>query len=174
MAMELTVLDAVLLGLVLVGGAWGLVVGALRVAGPLALLVAVLTLVHAYPELSTRLGAHPTVRFFLPLLVGFVGVVVYGFVAHLLRGALRWSPLGFLNRLLGLGLGLVTGTILAGALVWGLKTYGGLSGMMLLHGSTVAPATAEFFRTVMACTQRLFPRPDPGPEQVPWWKRPLW
>jgi hypothetical protein len=158
---------------VLVGGIWGLVVGALRVAGPLALLVALLTLVHAYPELSTRLGANPTVRFFLPLLVGFVGVVVYGFVAHLLRGALRWSPLGFFNRLLGLGL--VTGTILAGALVWGLKTYGGISGMMLLHGSTVAPPTAAFFRTVMACTQRLFPRPEsgpPGPE--PWWKRPLW
>jgi len=170
--MALTAIDAALLGLVLVGGVWGLVVGALRVAGPLAVLVALLTLVHAYPDLSTRLGAHPTVGFFLPLLAGFVGVVVYGFMARVLQGAVQLSRLGLLQRLLGLGLGLVTGTILAGALVWGLKTYGGLSGLLLLPGSRVAPVTLEFFRTVMACTQRFFPLP--ASEPVPWWKRSLW
>jgi len=169
---ELTTIDAVLLCLVLVGGTWGLVVGAVRVAGPFALLVALLTLIHAYPEISTRLGPHPTVRFFLPLLVAFIGLVVYGFVAHILHGAVQLSRLGLLNRLMGLGLGLVTGTVLAGALVWWLKTHGGIYGLVLLRGTALAPVAAEFFQTVMAFTQRLFPRPQP--EQEPWWKRSLW
>ncbi|MGH8059570.1 MAG: hypothetical protein ACREOH_20415, partial [Candidatus Entotheonellia bacterium] len=84
--MELTAIDGVFVGVVLAGGLWGLMAGGVKVAGPLALLVAVLTLVHAYPEVSTRLGAHPPVQVFLPLLVGFIGLVVYGFVGHILHG----------------------------------------------------------------------------------------
>jgi uncharacterized membrane protein required for colicin V production len=169
--MELTVIDMVLLGLVLAGGACGLAVGAVRIAGPFAVLVALLTLVHAYPELSTRLGTHPTARLFLPLLAGFVGLVVYGFVIRILLGAVPVS-LGIMGRLLGLGLGLITGTVLAGALVWWLKTHAGLYGMVLLHNSTLASVAIEFFQVVMAFTQRLFPRHKP--EQEPWWKKPLW
>ena len=170
--MELTLLDVGLLGLVLVGGLWGYVAGALRVAGPLAVLMAVLTLVHAYPELSTRLGTHPAGKLFLPLLAGFCGVVVYGFVGRVLHGAVPRSRLGVGNPLLGLGLGLVTGTLLAGACVWGLHTYGGVSGLFVLHRSVVAPVVLAFFETIMAFTQRFFPRPEPT--QVPWWKRSLW
>jgi len=170
--MELTLLDAGLLGLVLVGGLWGYVAGALRVAGPLAVLMAVLTLVHAYPELSTRLGTHPAGKLFLPLLAGFCGGVVYGFVGRVLHGAVPRSRLGLGNPLLGLGLGLVTGTLLAGACVWGLHTYGGVSGLFVLHRSVVAPVVMAFFETLMAFTQRFFPRPEPA--HVPWWKRALW
>jgi uncharacterized membrane protein required for colicin V production len=170
--MGLTAIDGVLVLLVLAGGAWGLVAGAVKVAGPFALLVALLTLVHVYPDLATRFGIHPAVRFFLPLLMGFIGLVLYGFVAHILHRAIQVSPLGPLNHLTGLLLGLVTGTILAGALVWGLNTYGGIGGMVLLHNSVMAPVISEFFRAVMAFTQRLFPRPEPAKE--PWWKKPLW
>jgi len=76
------------------------------------------------------------------------------------------------NPLLGLGLGLVTGTLLAGACVWSLHIYGGMSGLFVLHHSVVAPVVLAFFETVMAFTQRFFPRTEPA--QVPWWKRPLW
>lgn len=169
--MELTGIDVVLLGLMLAGGACGLTVGAVRVAGPFAVLVALLTLVHAYPELSTRLGTHPTARLFLPLLAGFVGLVVYGFVVRILLGAVPASP-GISSRLLGLGLGLTTGTVLAGALVWWLKTHGGLYGIVLLHNSILASVATEFFQVIMAFTQRLFP-PHKS-EQEPWWKKPLW
>ena len=170
--MELTAIDAVLVVLVVAGGIWGLVAGGVKVAGPLALLVAVLTLIHAYPELSTRFGAHPPVQFFLPLLVCFTGLVVYGFVGHILHGAVQLSRLGPLNRLLGLGLGLVTGTVLAGGAVWGLNTYGGIWGMLLLRNSAMAPVIADFFQVMMGFTQRLFPQPEPA--KVPWWKRSLW
>jgi len=170
--MEPAPIDAVLLFLILVGGAWGLMAGAVKVAGPFAVVLAVVTLTHAYPEVSTRFGTDPGVQFFLLLLLGFIGLVIYGFVVRILNGAVHTIGLGPLNRAAGLGIGLVTGTILAGALVWALKTHGGLQGRVLLGGSVLAPVVSEFFEAVMAFTQRLFPRP--GPEKEPWWRRALW
>lgn len=170
--MELTWIDAVLLALVLLGGAWGLMAGAVKISAPSALILALITLLHTYPDISTRFSTAPIVQFFCLLLLGFIGLVVYGFVVRILQGAVRTSGLGPLNWLIGLGIGLVTGTILAGALAWGLETYGGLQGRMLLRGSILAPAVTEFFQAVMAFTSRLFTRPEP--EKEPWWKRSLW
>ncbi|MGH7961108.1 MAG: CvpA family protein [Candidatus Binatia bacterium] len=130
-----------------------------------------LSLAHAYPGVSARFGTNPGVQFFLLLLV-FIGLVIYGFVVRALHGAVHVAGLGPLNRFLGVGLGLVAGTLLAGALVWGLDTYGGMQGKLLLHGSVLTPAVTEFFQTLMAFTERLFPKPEAEPEK-PWWKRPL-
>ncbi len=170
--MNPTPLDFLLLFFVLMGGAWGLIVGAVKVSGPFALVLALLSLAHAYPGVSARFGTDPGVQFFLVLLLIFIGLIIYSFVARILHGAVHASGLGPLNRLLGVGLGLVTGTVLAGAVLWGLETYGGIQGKLLLHGSVLAPAVTEFFQTVMAFTERLFPRPEP--ETKPWWRRPLW
>lgn len=109
----------------------------------------------------TRLKRHVGLSWILGIV--FIGLVVYGFQVS------RLSPL---NHVMGLLLGLVTGTILAGALVWGLNTYAGIWSMVLLRNSVMAPVISEFFQTVMAFTQRLFPRPEPAKEA--WWKRSLW
>jgi len=170
--MNPTPIDIGLLLCILAGGAWGLIAGAVKVAGPFALILALVTLTHAYPEISTRFGTDPLVQFFFLLLLGFIGLVIYGFVVRILQGAVRTSGLGPFNRVIGLGLGLVTGTILAGLFVWGLNTYGGIQGKILLYGSVLAPVVSEFFQVVMAFTQRLFPRPQSVKE--PWWKRTLW
>lgn len=164
--MEPTPVDMILAFLILAGGVWGLTAGAIQVSGPLALILALATLTHAYPDISTRFGTGPPVHQFFPfLLLVFIGLVIYGFMARILYGAMRAGGLGPLNRIAGLGLGLVIGTILAGALIEGLKNYGGVHGILLLRGSALAPAVLEFSRELVAFTQRLFPRP--GSEKEP-------
>jgi len=170
--MQPTEIDIVVLFLILAGGAWGAAAGAVRVSAPFAAILAGISLVHAYPEVSTRFGTSPSVQLFGLLLLAFIGVVIFGLVTRILHSAVHASGFGPVNRLLGLGLGLVTGTILSGAIVWGLETFGGLQGTILLRGSLLVPAVKEFFQAVMGFTQRMFPRPQE--ENIPWWKRPWW
>lgn len=156
--MELTPIDMILTFLILAGGLWGLMAGATRAVGSFALIIALVTFTHAYPDLSTRFGSAPAVRFLLFLFLAFIGLVTYGFVANIIRGAVRSAGAIPFDRLLGLGLGLVAGAILAGALVWGLEMYGGVRGRLLLRGSTLAPALSEFIRQLVVFSRRLFPR----------------
>lgn len=170
--MELTPIDIVLLFLILGSGIYGLLAGAVKLTWPFALILALIMLTHAYPGISARFGADPAVNFFLYLFLAFLGLVVYACVVRLVHGAVHASGLGPLNRLLGGVLGLVTGTTMAGLLVWGLQTYGGIQGRVLLHGSSLAPAVSEFLQAMLAFTSRLFPRMEA--EKEPWWKRAWW
>jgi uncharacterized membrane protein required for colicin V production len=168
--MEITLIDAVLLAVIVVGGVWGLTAGAVRVVVPFTMILAVTALIHSYPDISSRFGKAPYPQFFLLLLLVLIGVLVFGFVLRALQAAVHASGYGAANRLVGFGLGLVTGTLLAGALVWWLQTYGGPQGKSLLGESVLAPAVLEFFQMAMAFLQRLIPeRP-----KEPWWKRTLW
>ena len=169
--MQPTEVDIVLLFLILAGGAWGVLAGAVRVAAPFAAILAVISLIHAYPEISTRFGANATAQLFGLLLLALIGVVIFGFVTRILHSAVRASGLGPVNRLLGLGLGLATGALLGGAVAWGLETHGGVQGTILLRGSMLMPAVKAFFEAVMGLTHRMFPPPEPT---VPWWRRPWW
>ncbi len=167
--MELTPIDIILLFLILGSGMYGLLAGAIKLTGPFALILALIMLTHAYPGVSAHFGTDPAVNFFLYLFLAFIGLVVYACVVRLVHGAVHASGLGPLNRLLGGVLGLVTGTTMAGLLVWGLQTYGGIQGRVLLHGSILAPAVSEFLQAMLAFTGRLFPRMEV--EKEPWWKR---
>ncbi len=170
--MNATAIDIVILFLVLIGGALGLMAGAIRLVGPFALVLALATLFRSYPQISGLFGGEAGVRFFLYLLLIFIALVIFGFVIRILHGAVRASGLSPLDRLLGVVLGLILGSLLAGGVVWGLETYGTGEAKALLQGAKLAPAALEFFNQVMAFTQRLFPTPESSKE--PWWKRPLW
>lgn len=156
--MELTPIDMILTFLIFAGGLWGLMAGATRVVGSFALITALVTLTHAYPDLSIRFGSAPAVRLLLFLLLAFIGLVTYGFVVNIIRGSVRSASSAPFDRLLGLGLGLVAGVILAGALVWGMEMHGGVQGRSLLRGSALALALSEFIRQLVIFSRCLFPR----------------
>jgi hypothetical protein len=145
--MELSAFDIGLLVLVLSAGAWGGISGAVRVSVPFA----------------ARFGADPHVHLFGLLLLAFIGVVIFGFVTRILHGAVHAAGFGLLNRVLGL----VMGTIVGGAVVWGLEAYGAEQAAVLMRGSVPAPPAKEFFEAIMG----FLPRPAP---QLPWWRRPWW
>jgi uncharacterized membrane protein required for colicin V production len=171
--MQLTPFDFGLISLVIMSGLWGLLTGAIRIAAPFAVVLAAVTLLHAYPNFSAQFGTGLTMQFCLVLLLAFIGLVIYGFVIRILHGAIWASGLGPLDRLFGLVLGLVTGTLLTGALVWALQTYSNLGGAGILNGSILAPAVVQFFQSLMTFTERIFPR-STDPTKEPWWKKPLW
>ena len=147
--MQLTGIDVVLLALVLTGGAWGCLAGAVRLAIPFSAVVASIALVHAYPEVSSRFEGTRTVQVVGLLLLAFIGIVIFGFLARILHGAVHVAGFGPINRLLGLVLGLVMGVIVGGAVVWGLETYDAPQAAVLLHGSALArrrPGPGHFRR----------------------------
>lgn len=172
-AMQLTPFDLAVIALVIMSALWGLLVGAIRAAAPFAVLLASVSLVHAYPDVSSQFGSGLTMQLVLILLLAFIALVIYGFVIRILHGAIRSTGFGPLDRLFGMLLGLVTGTLLGGALVWALQTYNGLRGAYLLSGSVLAPAVLQFFQALMVFSERIFPHPS-RPTNEPWWKRPLW
>lgn len=166
--MEITILDVILLFIIIAGGIWGLATGAVRVVAPFTAILALVALMHAYPNIS---GKAPYIQFFLALLLGLTGLLIFGLVLRALQTAVHASGLAPVNRLIGLGLGLIAGTLITGALVWWLRTYGAPQAKSLLEQSVLAPAVLEFFQMVMAFTQRLFPWLKPREE--PWSKRAL-
>lgn len=171
--MQLMPFDFAVIAIVTMSALWGLLIGAVRAAAPFAVLLAAVTLLHAYPEVSSQFGTGLTMQLVLMLLLAFIALIIYGFVIRILHGAVRATGFGPLDRLFGMVLGLVTGTLLGGALVWALQTYNGLRGAYLLSGSVLAPAVLQFFQALMAFSERIFPHPS-GPTNEPWWKRPLW
>jgi uncharacterized membrane protein required for colicin V production len=170
--MEINLMDALLLLLVVAGGIWGLAAGAVRVMVPFSMVLVMIFLAHSYPDISSRFGNAPYFQFFVFLLLIFAGILVFGFLLRALHAAVHASGLAPVNKLVGFGLGLVVGSVLAGASVWWLKTYGGSDGQSLLGQSLLAPGVFDFFQIVMAFIQRLFPWDVPVKE--PWWKRALW
>ena len=170
--MNLTSIDAAFLLIIGVVGIWGAKAGAVRLAAPFGFMLAVVALFHSYPAISAGFGRDATVRFFMLLLCGFIGLVIYGLTVRILHESLQTWGLGTFNRVVGLLLGLTTGTLLAGALIWGLEQYGGLDGKALLNGSNLASGIRKFFLALMDFTQRLFPRPSTDTD-APWWKQRL-
>lgn len=166
----MTTFDLLLIIVILAGGVWGLVAGASRISMPFVLVLSGTSILYAYPRISTLFkGPDPVVRVFMYLLIFFVGLVIFGFLLRIIRNAVTAAGLGPLDKISGLAIGLITGALLAGTLIWGIETYGDGTWLNLLKDSHVSPGAMTFFRHVMAFTDRLFPQPE-----KPWWKRPLW
>ncbi len=165
--MEITAFDVLLLSLVLGGGIWGVVTGATRLIAPFTVLLAVISLVHAYPDVSVRFGRTLWPQFFLIILLTLLGLLLVGLVGRALYTAMHTVGLNHVDRLIGAALGLMTGCVGAGLVVWLLGAYGGAQANALLKGSVLAPPVLEFFETIMALTEHLLPRPKP---KEPWWK----
>jgi uncharacterized membrane protein required for colicin V production len=155
--MEITTLDVILLFIIIAGGIWGLATGAVKVVAPFTAILALVVLMHAYPKISAQFGKTPLIQFFLALLLGLTGLLIFGLVLRALQTAVHANGLAPVNRLIGLGLGLIAGTLITRALVWWLQTYGAPQAKSLLEQSVLAPAVLEFFQMVMAFIQRLFP-----------------
>lgn len=164
--MEITILDVILLFIIIAGGIWGLATGAVKVVAPFTAILALVVLMHAYPKISAQFGKAPLIQFFLALLLGLTGLLIFGLVLRALQTAVHANGLAPVNRLIGLGLGLIAGTLITGALVWWLRTYGAPQAKLLLEQSVLAPAVLEFFQMVTAFTQRLFPWLKP--REKPW------
>ena len=171
--MDLTSFDILLLLLVMGGGIGGAVNGAVRVVGPFALILALITLLYGYPQISAGFGTAPRIQSFLMLLLlAFVVLLLSGLVIRALQAAVQASGLGPINLLAGALLGCVAGAVGAGALIWWLQTKGGPHANVLLSGSTLAPALEEFFTTIVSFTLRFLPSVEIKPGE-PWW-RTLW
>jgi uncharacterized membrane protein required for colicin V production len=169
--MEMTSFDILLLLLVITGGTWGWVTGATRVIAPFTLLFALTVLIHTYPDLSARLGKTPLTQFFVILLLCLIGILICGLVGRALYTAVHNVGLGHVDKLFGLALGLITGCVMAGLLVWWLKAHVGSEANTLLKGSFLAASFLDFFEMSMSLAEHILPQAKP---KEPWWKRPLW
>lgn len=170
--MDLSALDLIILAVILLTGAFGLWAGALRLAIPFTVLLAITTILYTYPQISIVFKDKPLVNIFFYLSIGFIGLVIFAVVGRLTKGVVRTTGLGPLDHLMGLCLGLIVSGLLVGTLVWGVQTYGGGEWKNIFQDSNLAPDALSFFKWIMAWTQRFFPRPEI--ESVPWWRRTLW
>ncbi len=169
--MSITAFDIFLILLILGGGILGLTTGATRLSIPFVLTLVAITLTYTYPKLSgLYAGSDLGANFFLYLIVIFAGLVIFGIIARIIRGAISSTGLRPLDKLLGLCFGLILGSILAGTSIWGIETYGGDKWGYLLQDSKLSSSALLFFKHIMSFTERFFPQP----EVKPWWKRPLW
>ena len=168
--MELTSLDVLLLALVVGGGIWGVATGATRVIAPFTVILVLTSVVHAYPDFSARLSSTLWPQFFLVLLLTLIGLLLAGLVGRALYTAMYTAGLNHVDRLIGAVLGLMTGCVGAGLLVWLLRTQAGPQANALLQGSALAPSVSEFFEMVMGLTKNLLPQARP---KESWWKT-LW
>jgi len=173
--MELVWLDLALLFILFGIGMTGFYAGAIKFAGPSAFIFTMIALFYIYPNISSRFESDLPSQFFLYLLLGFVALVIYAFITRAVHGAVQTNGIGVFNRLLGVGLGLITGALIAGTLVWAYQTYGNSESKALIEDSIMATAVVTFFHEVMGFFQRLLPESEiPEQEDVPWWRRPLW
>jgi uncharacterized membrane protein required for colicin V production len=156
--------DLILLGIIGLGGISGLF-GVVRVAGPDAALFAAVSAVYAYPDLSGYFGQSTLVPFFLGLILCFVFLVVYALLARVFHPVVHAAGFGRLNRLVGVVLGLVMGTILAGAFVWGIEHYGRAQDTALFDRSLLAPTVKDFSEVFMGFIRRSLP-----PPRKQWWQ----
>jgi len=167
--MDLTAFDILLLFFVIGGAVWGAVTG-IRVVGPFAVILALITLVYGYPQISAAFGTAAGIQpFLMLLLLAFAVLLLSGLVIRALLAAVQASGLG---GAIGALLGCFMGAIAAGALVWWLKSHGTPHVDALLSASVLAPALEEFFTTIVSFTVRLLPSIELRPGE-PWW-RTLW
>lgn len=166
----MTTFDLVLTSLILVGGIWGLVAGASRISVSFVLVLVVASMLYSYPRIAALFqGPDLAVKVFLCILIFVISLVIFGVASRIIRNAITTAGLGPLDKILGLALGLATGILLAGSLIWGIETYGDGKWQRLLNDSQISPPALTFFRHIMAFTDRIFPQPE-----KPWWQRPLW
>ena len=166
----MTTFDLLLVAVILAGGIWGLMAGASRISIPFVLVMVGVSILYAYPRISALFkGPDPVVKVFMYLLIFFIGLIIFGLLMRIIRNAINAAGLGPLDKISGLAIGLITGALLAGTLIWGIETYGDGKWQSLLKDSQISPSAMTFFRSVMAFTDRLFPQPE-----KPWWKRSLW
>lgn len=158
--------DLVLLGIIGLGGISGLF-GVIKVAGPYAVLFAAVSAMYAYPDLSSYFSQSALVPFFLGLILCFVFLVVYALLARVFHPVVHSAGFGWLNRLVGVVLGLVMGTILAGAFVWGVEHYGRAQDVARFNDSLLAPTVRDFSEVFMGFIRRSLP-----PPRKQWWQ--LW
>ena len=112
------VLGLILLSSILAGFARGF---SRTVIGMVSVLLAVFLATWCYGVAGSFLQdyvSHKSVANFIGFLLVFLGVLAIGSgVGHLLAKALKWTGLGWLDRLMGGGLGVVRGLLLGMALV---------------------------------------------------------
>jgi uncharacterized membrane protein required for colicin V production len=166
----MTIFDLFLIAVILAGGVWGLMAGASRISIAFVLVMVSVSILYAYPRISALFkGPDPVVKIFMYLLILFISLVIFGFLLRIIRNAVTAAGLGPLDKISGLAIGLITGALIVGSLIWGIETYGDGKWQSLLKDSQVSPSAMTYFRHVMAFTDRIFPQPE-----KPWWKRPLW
>jgi len=151
-------LDLFIVGIVLVGGLLGMLSGAIRLAVPLALLVAISMIVRAHPEMTSVV--EPSARPFLAVAGIVIGLFVFGVLVRAMGAVVHAAGLRPLDRFLGLVLGLALGSLLAGAAVWLIQRYGPPDLKSLLATSQFAATTLTFFNHLIAAlTGSSMPEP---------------
>ena len=93
----------------------------------------------------------PTISSALGFLVVFGGVVVAGgIIARLLAAIFKWAGVGWLDRLMGGGAGLLRGMLLAVAIVTPLLAFATDPMPKFLEQSQLAPYTVAFGRMIVS------------------------
>jgi len=156
---SLNILDLVILGLILGGALWGYNVGWFRSIRPTVLIFALATIVYIYPDWKEYFAREGIVSFFLIILLIFIGLMVWGFIARFFKAVVGSSSFGNLNKIFGLFLGLVLGTFFGGVLLFILKKYGGAEAKNIMDSSSLGPSVLEFFHIIMNFTEKAFPFP---------------
>lgn len=156
---SLNLLDAIILSLILGGALWGYSVGSLKAIRPTVLVFALITISYVYPDLKEYFAREGIVSFFLVLLLIFIGIIVWGFIARYFKAGIGSGSFGNLDRFLGLLSGIILGAVLAGFLVFVLKSYGGSQARNLIESSSLGPSVLKFFQIIMNFVENSFPLP---------------
>ena len=155
--MDQNLVDIAIFIIVVGGGALGFVLGAVRAAVPFALVLVVATMIELYPAIAYSFGQENVIKFFLYLLLAFIGLVIFGAVFSLAQRFARFFDMGLIHRVSGLLLGLVTGTLISGVLIGGFENYGGDLWKSSKQDSTLSQPVQIFLDLVMAWTDKIFP-----------------
>lgn len=163
---SLNVLDLVIIGLLGGGALWGYKVGCLRAIRPSVLIFALFTVVYIYPAWKEYFLRENIVSFFLIILLIFIGLIIWGFIARYFKAGIGSSSLGSIDGILGLLLGLILGAILGGFLVFILEKYGGAEAKNIVDSSSLGHSVLKFFHIIMSFIENCFPLP----KKESWWK----
>ena len=150
-------LDLAIASCILVGGLWGFLRGAIRLAGPFALATGLVILANGYPEIVATFRSQPE----LPsLLIGkialFGGLMLYGILARFLHRAVHLTGLGIFNRLAGVVFGGITGIVVAGCGVWAAQAFlPDLAGELIAE-SRLAVLCLQVFALLSLIAEQLF------------------
>lgn len=164
---SLNILDFVIIGLLAGGALWGYGVGCLRAIRPSVLIFALVTIIYIYPVWKDYFLRENIFSFFLIILLIFIGLIIWGFIARFLKSGVGSSSFGNLNGIFGLFLGLILGAVLGGFLIFVLKKYAGAEAENIINSSSLGSSVLKFFHIIMNFIEKCFPLP----QKEPWWKR---
>ena len=156
---SLNILDLVIIGLLAGSALWGYKVGCLRAIGPSVLIFALTTVIYIYPAWKKYFLRENVVSFFLILLLIFIGLIVWGFIARFFQSGIGSTYFGKMNGIFGLLLGLVLGAVLGGFLVFILNSYGGNEAKEIIKSSSLGPSVLKFFHIITNFIKNCFPLP---------------